>query len=148
MRQTQWVGIICSPGWDRVNAFENLGKAAAFLALPLFTPLSIFQAGAHQFYANILAFTLLSKKWLPGYIYIFKKIVTTRWTVFLHWKKTSRPPFSTKNIFIIIKKTVLFVMKKTHVPPFIAYVSAFKELRIFSFSVNNMTEKSQSFLGF
>ena len=32
-KQSQWVGII-----DKVNIFENLGKAAALPVLPLITP--------------------------------------------------------------------------------------------------------------
>jgi hypothetical protein len=39
-KQSQWAGIICPSGWDRVKISENLGKAAALPALPLITPLT------------------------------------------------------------------------------------------------------------
>ena len=36
-----------TPGWDRVNISENLGKAAALPALPLITPLENKQGCIH-----------------------------------------------------------------------------------------------------
>ena len=149
VRQSQLVGIICSPGWDRVKAFENLGKGSCLPCLTNgYAPVNFPSRRAPILCKHTCIHIAIKKMIVRLHIHIKKNVLLQGGRYFLHWKKIAFL-LSLLKIFSLWQRIQYFLLwKKTRSSFFSLCVSTFKELRIISFSVNNMTEKSRSFLGF
>ena len=88
VRRSQWVGIICSPGWDRVKAFENLGKGSCLPCLTNgYAPVNFPSRRAPILCKHTCIHIAIKKMIVRLHIYIKKNVLLQGGRYFLHWKK-------------------------------------------------------------